>query len=282
MKSLHMHTSLAATLPWLVHHYVPTIHPVHQHFSIFLHPGTATLVLNPVTSPHLDTVTHLVTHILECPCFNTGPRGPSFGRLAHSLEAHHHSPAAPGNISLAHTCPPPSLARSRRIWTHPSIPAMPAPGAVWPTTGPKGHLSGWLVHPLSAHHHLPSPSGTLCMCVHVRVLNLAAFPHLDVSVHPCQPSWRTILPLISPSGSNFPMGGVPPRYPPHPISTIPTLHIHAHPLWPTRPPPGLCAHLHTLLHTSVHLAHHFFLGFSYTHSTSCALAHFQLYPMAHG
>src|SRR5258706_239878 len=36
-------------------------------------------------------------------------------------------------------------------------------GPVWPTTGPKGHPSGWLVHPLSAHHHLPSPSGTPCM-----------------------------------------------------------------------------------------------------------------------
>src|SRR5258707_7501281 len=45
-KSLHMHTGLSATLPWLVHHYVPTIHPVHQHFSIFPHPGTATHVLN--------------------------------------------------------------------------------------------------------------------------------------------------------------------------------------------------------------------------------------------
>src|SRR6266436_1515462 len=33
--------------------------------SIFPHPGTATHVPNPVTSPHLDTVTHLVTHILE-------------------------------------------------------------------------------------------------------------------------------------------------------------------------------------------------------------------------
>src|SRR5260221_5620812 len=50
-------------------------------------------------------------------------------------------------------------------------------------------------------------------------------------------------------------------YPPHPISTIPTLHIHAHPLWPTQPPPRLHAHLHTLPHTSVHLACHFFPGF---------------------
>src|SRR5258707_11881578 len=33
--------------------------------SIFLHPGAAMHVPNPVTSPHLDTVTHLITHILE-------------------------------------------------------------------------------------------------------------------------------------------------------------------------------------------------------------------------
>src|SRR5260221_11560695 len=36
-------------------------------------------------------------------------------------------------------CPPPSLARLRHIWTRLSVPAIPAPGAVWPTTGPKGH-----------------------------------------------------------------------------------------------------------------------------------------------
>src|SRR5260221_9800073 len=35
------------------------------------------------------------------------------------------------------------------------------------------------------------------------------------------------------------------------------LRIHAHPLWPTQPPPRLCAHLHTLPHTSMHLACHF-------------------------
>src|SRR5260370_41422553 len=65
MKSLHMHTGLAATLPWLVHHSVPTIHLLINFLVIFLHPGTATHVLNPVTLPHLDTVPHLVTHSLE-------------------------------------------------------------------------------------------------------------------------------------------------------------------------------------------------------------------------
>src|SRR6266436_3692252 len=33
--------------------------------SIFPHPGAATHVPNLVTSPHLDTVAHLITHILE-------------------------------------------------------------------------------------------------------------------------------------------------------------------------------------------------------------------------
>src|SRR5260221_3584046 len=65
------------------------------------------------------------------------PQRPSFGRLGHSLEAHHHSPATPSNVLLACTCPPPSPARSCCIWTHLSVPAIPAPGAVWPTTGPK-------------------------------------------------------------------------------------------------------------------------------------------------
>src|SRR5258707_13600116 len=92
--------------------------------------------------------------------------------------------------------------------------------------------------------------------MHMRILNLAAFPHLDVSICPCQPSW-TISPLISPSSSNFPMGGVPPVCPPHPISTIPTLCIHVHPLWPTWPPPRLHAHLCTPLHT----LHTIFPGF---------------------
>src|SRR5260221_12089169 len=39
--------------------------------SIFLHPGAAMHVLNLVTLPHLDVFTDLITHILECPHFNT-------------------------------------------------------------------------------------------------------------------------------------------------------------------------------------------------------------------
>src|SRR5260221_9716185 len=37
----------------------------HQFFTIFLHPGAAMHVLNPVILLHLDAVAHLVTHSLE-------------------------------------------------------------------------------------------------------------------------------------------------------------------------------------------------------------------------
>src|SRR5260221_2452284 len=57
--------------------------------STFPHPGTATHVPNPVTSPHLDAVIHLVTHILETLRFHTSPRGTSYAMLAHSFQAHH-------------------------------------------------------------------------------------------------------------------------------------------------------------------------------------------------
>src|SRR5258708_11861589 len=91
--------------PWLVHHYVPTIH-LRIYFPA---PGHCHACSE---SPHLDTVAHFITHSLECPLFNTGHRGPSFGRLAHSLGAHHHSPATSSNVLLVHMCPPPFLARS--------------------------------------------------------------------------------------------------------------------------------------------------------------------------
>ena len=63
------------------------------------------------------------------------------------------------------------------IWTCLSVPAIPAPRAVWPTTSPKSPPSSWLMHPLSAHHHLPSPSGTPCMhaCMHSESSRISAF-----------------------------------------------------------------------------------------------------------
>src|SRR5260221_2490467 len=49
------------------------------------------------------------------------------------------------------------------------------------------------------------------------------------------------------------MGGVLSMCPPHPLFIFQLLHIHAHPLQPTQPPPGLRTHLRTLPCTSVHL-----------------------------
>src|SRR5258708_9351122 len=116
------------------------------------------------------------------------------------------------------------------------------------------------------------------------MLYLGPVPTLSHLHRPCQPSWRTFSSQTSPSGTTFPMGGVPPVCPPHPISTIPTFAhtVHVYPLWPTWPLPRLCAHLCTLPHTSMHLVHHFSWVFSYTHFTSCALPHSHLYPMANG
>src|SRR5260370_2644617 len=44
--------------------------------SIFLCPGAATHVPNPVTSLHLDAVAHLVPHILDSPHSTTRPTSP--------------------------------------------------------------------------------------------------------------------------------------------------------------------------------------------------------------
>src|SRR5260221_3106511 len=153
---------------------------------------------------------------------------------------------------MFHLRPPPSPARSCHIWTRPSIPAIPAPGAVGPTTGPKGHPSGWLVHPLSAHHHLPSPSGTLCMCTCMRSES-GHISTLDVSIRPCQPSWRTFSPQTSPSGIIYPMVGVPSMCPPHPFSHFPTSRHPCGPAFlPTWPLHGLRTTSRTLLVTSAH------------------------------
>src|SRR5258708_10149265 len=61
----------------------------------------------------------------------------------------------------------------------------------------------------------------------MHIPNLAAFPHLDASVHPCQPSWRIFSPQTSPTGTIYPMVGVPSMCPP-PINLwqYSTLHLH--------------------------------------------------------
>src|SRR5258708_12035387 len=115
--------------------------------------------------------------------------------------------------------PPPSPARSHHICTHPSIPAIPAPRAVWPTTGPKGHPSGWLVHPLSAHHLLPSPSSTPCMCAcaHSKSGHISAFGH----VHPSLPAILEDFFITNhPYCHHFSYGPGPFSFP-----TTPTLHF---------------------------------------------------------
>src|SRR5258708_10730881 len=88
---------------------------------------------------------------------------------------------------------------------------------------------------------------TTCTCI----LNPATFLHLDVSICPCQPSWRTFSSQTSPSGTTFPMGGVLSMCPPHPPFIFQLLHIHAHPLQPTWPLGSVptCAPFHTPPHT---------------------------------
>src|SRR5260221_13923313 len=121
---------------------------------------------------------------------------------------------------------PPTLARSCCIWTHLSVPAIPAPRAVWPTTGPKGHPSSWLVHPLSAHHHLPPPSSTPCMCMHARSesSHIAAFGHVCLSLPAI--TWRIFFTTNQPHWPHYSYG-----WGTFYVPTTPTFHFfnfHAH------------------------------------------------------
>ena len=54
MKSPHMHTGLPATLPWLVHHYVPTIHLPSTSSNILHCTCTCAPTPSPAALPHLD------------------------------------------------------------------------------------------------------------------------------------------------------------------------------------------------------------------------------------
>src|SRR5258708_12071319 len=75
----------------------------------------------------------------------------------------------------------------------------------------------------------------------MHVPNPAAFQHLDVSVCPCQPSWRTFSSQTSPSGISYPMVGVPSMCPPPPINLWQYSTLHLHPC--TRSQPGCTATL---------------------------------------
>src|SRR5258707_656135 len=69
--------------------------------------------------------------------------------------------------------------------------------------------------------------------------NPATFPHLDMSIRPCQPSWRTFSPQTSPSGIIYPMVGIPSMCPPPPINLRQYSRLHPHPH--TRSEPGCTA-----------------------------------------
>src|SRR5260370_10402209 len=146
-KSLHMHTGLTAIFPMdgapLCAHHTP--------FPLTFCQFSCTQAL-----PHMFQIQSHCCIWMQLPTLS--PTSWSDSASTPAPEAHHHSPATPGNVSLTHMCAPPSLARSCCIWTRPSVPAIPAPGAVWPTTGPKAHPSRCLAHPLTSHHHPPSPS----------------------------------------------------------------------------------------------------------------------------
>src|SRR5258707_5972262 len=96
---------------------------------------------------------------------------------------------------------------SSQITLHLDLPVHPCHSSTW---GSLAHHqpqrpSFWLVGaPIKCP---PPPPISLQHSVHACILNPATFPHLDMSICPCQPSWRTFSPLISPSSSNFPMGG---------------------------------------------------------------------------
>src|SRR5258707_12378476 len=74
----------------------------------------------------------------------------------------------------------------------------------------------------------------------MHVLNLATFPHLDMSICPCQPFWRTFSSQTSPSGISYPMVGVPSMCPPPPINLWQYSTLPPHPCThapPPSPPP---------------------------------------------
>src|SRR5258705_3088353 len=117
----------------MVHHYVPTIHPFHQHFVNFPAPRcchacsesghiTAFGCSRPPCHPHPGVT--LLQHRPQRPFFWEA------GTLIGGPPPISSYPRQHFARMLARTCPPPSPARLRCIWTRPSVPAIPASGAV--------------------------------------------------------------------------------------------------------------------------------------------------------
>src|SRR5260370_35419450 len=123
MKSAHMHTGLAATLPWLVHHYVPTIHL----------PSTSGNILHC----HIWTcLSNHVSHCLEEFSPQTSPSGISYPM-----------------VGVPSMCPPPpfTLLQTSTLHPHPhSLSAPPLPASLPP---PRPSIPP-LARPL---HHPPPP-----------------------------------------------------------------------------------------------------------------------------
>ncbi len=104
--------------------------------SIFLHPGAAMHVLNPVTLPHW----------MQLPTSSPTAWSDSSSTLAPGALLlggwhTHWGPTTTLQLPLAmfhlHACAYLHFQPDHHIWTCPSVPAIPVPRAVWPTTSPK-------------------------------------------------------------------------------------------------------------------------------------------------
>src|SRR5258708_6037115 len=155
-----MHTGSTAFFPWLVHHSVPTIH-LPLNFPPFSYTQVLPCMFQIWSHHHI----WMQLPTLSPTVWSDSSSTPAPEALLLGGWHTHWRPTTTLQLPLAMFC---SCTHTHlHLWpdhaafgpAHPSLPR-----AVWPTTGPKGHPSGWLVHPLSAHHHLPSPSGTPCMC----------------------------------------------------------------------------------------------------------------------
>src|SRR5258708_8845706 len=139
-KSLHMHTSLSATFPWLVHHYVPTIHPFHQHFVNFPTPRCCHACSK---SGHIATFGH------SCPPHHPHPgvtplqhwpQRPFFWEAGTLIGGPPPLPSYPWQcFAHMHTCT--SISSPIALHLHPPV-----------------HPSHSTTPTSFAHHHPPSPS----------------------------------------------------------------------------------------------------------------------------
>src|SRR5260221_2282493 len=239
----------------MVHHYVPTIHPFHRHFVNFPAPRRCHACSE---SSHIAT--------LGCSCPPCHPH-PGVTPLQHRPQRPFFWEA--GTLIGG---PPPLSSYPRQRFTHAHMPTSIS-SQIMLHLDPPVHPCHSSTQGSLAHHWPQRPSFQLVGAP----IKCPPPPPISLwhSVHACAFRIRLHFRIWTcPSILASHLGGpfhhlsalVAPiflwvGYPPHPISTIPTLHIHAHPLWPTQPPPRLHAHLHTLPHTSVHLACHFFPGF---------------------